>query len=176
MTLARWRGVIGRDIPSQGAKSTCNPMFESASNDFLPKEAPFIFLPLTYNGELEKLTWPWVTDIKIPRYTFYTYWYTDINCWKFQGDRSFGVALTSIQTFSEVRSLDVTWWPDLEWPESEIFTTCAEKMYEQTYQKRPLLRYSRKTWRGVPPQAQRGLKLAIIGFLSRATRSFSAKL
>ena len=61
---------------------------------------------------------------------------TDINRWKFQGDRSFGVAMTNIQSFSEVRSLDVTWWPDLEWPGSEIFTKCAEKMYEQVYQKR----------------------------------------
>ena len=41
-----------------GYKSTWNPMYESASNDFLPKEAPFIFLPLTYNGEVAKLTWP----------------------------------------------------------------------------------------------------------------------
>ena len=50
----------------------------------------------------------------------------DIICWKFEGDLSFGVAMTSVQFFSEVRSLDVTWWPDLEWPGSEIFT-CAEK-------------------------------------------------
>ena len=35
----------------------------------------------------------------------------DIICWKFQCDKLFGVAMTSIQTFSEVRSLDVTWWP-----------------------------------------------------------------
>ena len=34
---------------------------------------------------------------------------TDINRWKFQGDRAFGVAMTSIQTFSEVMSLDMTW-------------------------------------------------------------------
>ena len=50
----------------------------------------------------------------------------DIICWKFQGDQSFGVVMTSMQTYSGVRSLDVTWWPDLEWPASEIFT-CAEK-------------------------------------------------
>ena len=50
---------------------------------------------------------------------------TDINLWKC--DQSFGVAMTSIPTFSEVRSLDVTWWPDLEWPGYEI-CTCAEKM------------------------------------------------
>ena len=33
---------------------------------------------------------------------------------KFQGDRTFGVVMTSIHTSSEVRFLDVTWWPDLE--------------------------------------------------------------
>ena len=36
--------------------SECDPMFESVSNGFLPKEAPFIFIPLTYNGEVAKLT------------------------------------------------------------------------------------------------------------------------
>ena len=50
MTLATWRGVTDRNIPTQGVKSTYNPMFVSLSNVFLPKEAPFIFLPLTYNG------------------------------------------------------------------------------------------------------------------------------
>ena len=67
MTFTTWRGVTGRNISTQGVKTTCNPMFESVSNVFCPKETPFIFLPLTYNGEVAKLTWPWVTDIKIPR-------------------------------------------------------------------------------------------------------------
>ena len=31
----------------------------------------------------------------------------------------------------------LTWWPDLEWPGSEISIKCAEKMYEQVCQKRP---------------------------------------
>ena len=87
------------------------------------------------------------------------------NRWKFQGNRSVGVALRNIQTFYEVRSLDVTWWPDLAWPGSEIFTTCAEKMYDKVCQKRrraapPFLSYSQKTsWGGVqtPPPAGRGL-------------------
>ena len=34
-----------------------------------------------------------------------------------------------------MRSLDVTWWPDLEWPGSEIVSIFAEKMYEQVCQK-----------------------------------------
>ena len=38
------------------------------------------------------------------------------------------MTLASIQTFSEVRSLDVTWWPDLERPWSVFFfTTRAEE-------------------------------------------------
>ena len=36
---------------TQGVGSICNPTFESISNGFLPKEAPFNFLPLTYNGD-----------------------------------------------------------------------------------------------------------------------------
>ena len=62
--------------------------------------------------------------------------FTDINRLNFQGDRSLDAAMTSIQPFYEMRSLDVTWLPDLEWPGSETFTTCVEKMYEQVYQKR----------------------------------------
>ena len=99
---------------------------------FCQKEASLNFLPLTYNGEVTKLARSQVTDNKIPRYR-YTFidTVTRINHWKFQGDRSVGVAMTSIQPLSEVMSLDVTWWPDLEWPWSDIFTTYAEKMYEQ---------------------------------------------
>ena len=48
MTLATWRWVTGRNIPTQDVKSTCNLMFESVSNGFLRKQAPFIFLPSTY--------------------------------------------------------------------------------------------------------------------------------
>ena len=31
------------------------------------------FFPLPYNGEVTKLTWPQVTEIKNPRYTFWSY-------------------------------------------------------------------------------------------------------
>ena len=132
MTLATWRGVTGHNIPPQGVNSTCKPVFESVSNGFLPKKSPFIFLPLTYNGEVAKLTRPRVTKFRDIHFIDTG---TDINCWMFQGDWAFGVAMMSIQTVSEVRSLDVTCWPDLEWPGSETFT-CAENPYEQIYQKR----------------------------------------
>ena len=34
MTLKTWRGVTGRNIPTQGVNSTCNLMFESVSNGY----------------------------------------------------------------------------------------------------------------------------------------------
>ena len=46
MTLEACWGVTDRNIPTQGVKSTFNPMFESVLNGVRPKEAPFIFLPL----------------------------------------------------------------------------------------------------------------------------------
>ena len=61
---------------------------------------------------------------------------TSINRWKYQGNRLVGVALTSIQTFYEVRSLDVACWHNLAWPGSETFTTYVEKMHDKVCQKR----------------------------------------
>ena len=131
MTFATWWGVTGRNIPNQGVKFICNPMIGSSSNGFRPKEAPFIFLPLTYNGEITKLTWPWVTDIKIPRFLDTA---TDINCWKFQGDRSLGYPWRAFKLV--LRWGHLTWPGDLTLSDlSEVFTTCAEKMYEQVCQK-----------------------------------------
>ena len=92
--------------------------------------------------------WP---DLRPPISKFWDIHFIDTlacsNRCKIQGNRSVGVALRNIQTFYEVRSLDVTWWPDLAWPGSEIFTTCAEKMYDKVCQKRrrcapPFLSYS----------------------------------
>ena len=153
MTLETWWRVTGRNIRIQGVKPPCKPMFESVSNVFCPKEAPFNFLPFTYNGEVAKLIWPSVTDIIISRWTFYRYC---SGCQMLQVLRWSVIrcsCMTSIQTFSEVRSLDVTWWPGLEWPGSEIVTICVEKMYEQVCQKRrrrapPFFEISAKLLRG----------------------------
>ena len=46
----------GRNILTQGVRSTCKPMFESVLIGFRRKETPFIFLPLTFNGGVAK--WP----------------------------------------------------------------------------------------------------------------------
>ena len=74
-----------------------------------------------------KLTWPWVTDIQIPRNAFYRYWHwyqslkgsrwSDIRC-----------SLDKHSNFF-LRWGDLT-WPDLDRPGSEIFT-CAKKMYKR---------------------------------------------
>ena len=50
---------------------------------------------------------------------------THTNHWKFEGDPSNSVAMTNITTFSELRSLDVTWWSNLEPPRSKFFTICT---------------------------------------------------
>ena len=79
------------------------------------------------------------TDLRSPISKLWDIGFIDtvacINCWKVQDNRS-GVTLKFIQTFYEVRSLDVTWWPDLAWPGSEIFIKHAEKMYDKVCQKR----------------------------------------
>ena len=55
---------------------------------------------------------------------------TCIHRWKFQGNRWVGVAMTIIQTFYEVRSLDVTWWPVLVWPGSEnLHNICGKHVW-----------------------------------------------
>ena len=56
MTLETWGWVTDRNIPIQGVNFTFNPTFESVSNNFRRKEAPFNFFPLTYNGDVVKLT------------------------------------------------------------------------------------------------------------------------
>ena len=38
------------------------------------------------------------------------------------------VAVARWESYFVVRSLDLTWWPDLTWPWAEIFTKVAEKM------------------------------------------------
>ena len=86
-----------------------------------------IFCPLTYNGEVAKMTWPEVTDIKNPRYTFCRH--CDLIIFrKFHNFPWNIVAVARWESYFVVVSLDLTWWPDLTWPWAEIFTKVAEKM------------------------------------------------
>ena len=137
MTLVTWRGVIGHNIPTQGVKSTSNPMFIVFWMIFVQKRRLSFFSHWLILIMERSQIWP---DLRSLISKFWDIHFIDTvtcsNRWKFQGNRSVGVAWTNIQTFYEVRSLDVTWWPDLAWPGSEIFTTCAEQMYDKVCQKR----------------------------------------
>ena len=129
MTLATWGGVTGRNI------SNIDIEFDSIME------------------RSQNWTDLWSRISKLRNINFMDS-VMDINRWVFQGNRSFGVAM--IQTFSDVRSLNVTWWPDMERPGSEIFKTCGEKMYEQMCQK------SAENLRGcpnTPTSTRHGLKL-----------------
>ena len=95
-----------------------------------------------------------------------------INHWKFEIYRAWVVAVAQVDIFWNMRSLDLTWWPDLERPGAEIFTQYVKRMFKKVCKKRrrctaPFLRYRRKTGRGVskppPPSARRGLKLGSFG-------------
>ena len=57
LTLGSWGGVTGSNYPIQGVDSTCNPMFWECLEWVSSKTGAFNFLPLTYNGEVTKLTW-----------------------------------------------------------------------------------------------------------------------
>ena len=88
-----------------------------------------MFSHYTYNGEFTKLTGPYVTGMKIPRWHFIDA-VTHSNRWKFRGDRSVDVAMTSIQTFSEVRS-----FADLTFSDLGLKFLHVRKIYEHLCQK-----------------------------------------
>ena len=82
----------------------------SVSNGFRPEEVPFNFLLLTCNDEVVKLTWPWVTHIKISRYTFYRCCY---------GCQSLNVSRWSVIRCSYDEHFllgEVTWRDLVTWP------------------------------------------------------------
>ena len=152
MNLATWRWVVAifRLRVSSLPVTRCLRVFRMSF--FQKGRLSFLSHWLISNGKVAKWTWPWVTDIKIPGYTFYTssYGYQSLEVSKWSAIRC---SHDEHSTFSEVRSLDVTWWPDLEGPGCEIFTTGAEKMYKQVCQKRrraapPFLRYLQKNLNG----------------------------
>ena len=55
---------------------------------------------------------------------------------KFHIDPSKTIVPTRPQTFLEVRSLDLTWWPDLRWPWAQIFRKVAERVGDEWCKKR----------------------------------------
>ena len=86
-----------------------------------------IFCPLTYNGQVAKMTWHEVIDIKIRDISFVG---TDdlIILRKFHNFPWNIVAVARLEIYFVVGSLDLTWWPDLTWTWVEIFTKVAENM------------------------------------------------
>ena len=100
---------------------------------------------------------------------------TLINRWKFQGDRSVGVAMTRIATFfwGEVFWRDLVTWPWELWVWN--LHMCKKKMHEQVCQKRRrgVVRYLRKTAGEVftpspPGPARAGGGAIFYSFLMRA--------
>ena len=106
----------------------------------------FEFCPLTYNGEVAKLTWPLVTDIKNPRYT---------NCrylWSYETLKVFkpiGYIVWPLRNL-EVRNPFLTLtWPLVTWG-SNFYTRCLIQLWTGTEKKLrlcapPFSRYPRKT-------------------------------
>ena len=120
MSLATWGGVtdslvaIFRFRVSILSVTRCLRVFQMV---FVQKRRLSIFSRLIMARSQK-----W-SDLRSPISKFrdacFIYTVTYINRWSVQGDQSFGVAMTSIQTFSEVRSLDVTChlmtWPWVTW-------------------------------------------------------------
>ena len=96
------------------------------------------FLPLTYNGEVMKLTWPEVTDMKNPRYTNRRY--LPMSVLHTASFKEFESLMCLWQTLKlwkmqlEVRSLNVTWRRDLWGHRVIVFWKCAKLLAEQLWQ------------------------------------------
>ena len=70
--------------------------------------------------------------------------------WRFETNRISSVATAQPQIQKPVFYFDLTWWPDLWWPEAEIFTQVVKFNCEQVLKKwrrcaPPFFRYPRKT-------------------------------
>ena len=53
--------------------------------------------------------------------------------WRFPIDRLWTVATVASQTFWEVGSLDLAWWPNLRWPVDKIFRKYAEMIVDKAW-------------------------------------------
>ena len=150
-----------------------------------------IFSPLTYNGEVTKLTWPKVTDIKIRNiqivdtYMSLLYVHCEFQRVRITGGLWHDVKLRKTQL--EVRSLNVTWRRDLWGHPVIVFWKCVKLLaWQQLWQiwrhyAPPFFfffSYLRKTWgwritATGPFMAVRGLKKGCHLFdTSRLSRFF----
>ena len=95
---------------------TCNIIILTILSGLGSIQRKLKFLPLTYNGEVVKLTWPQVTDIKNPRYTFCRYYhphqllkllYRSLNSCSFGASSNFW--------WGWVTQSDLVTWPWVTW-------------------------------------------------------------
>ena len=112
-----------------------------------------IFPPLTYNGEVRKLTWPQVIDISKIRDIQIVGTSGLIKFWKLEKIPLRTVAVARAYSFLEVRSRDSTWWPDLMWPRHKNFIKDVKLINEKVCQvwlrcSLSFSSYSRKTTGG----------------------------
>ena len=120
------------------------------------------------------MTWPEVSDIKNPRFTFCRHWWPH-HIPKFHNFPWNIVAVVRLESYFVVGSLDLTWWPDLTWHWVKIFTKVAENMGKPVFPVKPVkhgwkpalpyFRYPRKPEGGggrssaTPPPPQQGTGL-----------------
>ena len=76
--------------------------------------------------------------------------YDPMKCWRFETNRISNVATAQPQSQKPVFDFDLTWWPDLWWPEAESFTQGVKFNCKQVLKKwrrcaPPFFRYPRKT-------------------------------
>ena len=77
-----WPRVTSNDLSRGRQCKFLRELSTTALYDMIPLKyasakvniTELIFCQLTYNGEVAKMTWPEVTDIKNPRYTFCRHW------------------------------------------------------------------------------------------------------
>ena len=88
------------------------------------------YIPLTYNDEVMKMTrGQWYKNFQM--YKTKVPFGGNIKSWKIQNFISTTVTVIRFQTlFLEVGSRDLTWKPDLRWPEEKPFRKGSEQLSE----------------------------------------------
>ena len=149
--VLRMRGRPGR----RGGSKAC--LGVGASYHWYPWDLYLIFSPLTYNGEVTKLTWPKVTDIKNPKYTNCRHLcpYCTLRVLK---SSDHWCAFGTMSNFEKrnLRSGHLMWPGGVTFGVigSSFFWKCVKLLAEQLWQywrryAPPFFRYLRKTWGGL---------------------------
>ena len=155
MTLVTWRGVIGHCVTIFWLRVSSLPLTRCLRVFWMvfvqKRRLSFFSHWLMPNGEVAKLTWTSVTDIKIPRYTFHRY------CYGYQSLKvsKWSVIWCSYDQHSnfflgEATCRDlVTWhWPTWFW---NFHKVCGKDVWTGVPKRRRsaspfFFRYLRKAW------------------------------